>query len=115
VVAVSWLADPALRAAFAYAVAWFLLFGGVRPVVELARTRTRAVRLPPGRRLGTGLRSRPGPGMSDADQLAWLTRVPAGVWVSLFALVAIAAVVFGARLLIPWPAHVPSLRSLSGK
>ena len=53
--------------------------------------------------------------MSDADQLAWLTRVPAGVWVSLFALVAIAAVVFGARLLIPWPAHLPSLRSLSGK
>ena len=53
-VAVSWLADPALRAAFAYAVAWFLLFGGVRPVVELARTRTRAVRLPPGRRLATG-------------------------------------------------------------
>src|SRR3984885_4795460 len=50
VVAVSWLADPALRAAFAYAVAWFLLFGGVRPVVELARTRTRAVRLPAGRR-----------------------------------------------------------------
>ncbi len=82
VVAVSWLADPALRAAFAYAVAWFLLFGGVRPVVELARTRTRAVRLPPGRRLAAG---RPGPGMSDADQLAWLTRVPAGLWVSLFA------------------------------
>ena len=112
VVAVSWLADPALRAAFGYAVAWFLLFGGVRPVVELARTRTRAVRLPPGRRLATG---RPGPGMSDADQLAWLTRVPAGVWVSLFALVAIAAVVLGARLLIPWPTHLPSVRSLSGK
>src|SRR3984885_8690617 len=112
VVAVSWLADPALRAAFAYAVAWFLLFGGVRPVVELARTRTRAVRLPPGRRLATG---RPGPGMSDADQLAWLTRVPAGVWMSLFALVAIGAVVLGARLLVPWPAHLPSLRWLSGK
>lgn len=109
-VAVIWLADPALRAAFAYAVAWFLLFGGVRPVAELARTRTRAVRLPPGRRLASG---RPGPGMSDADQLAWLTRVPAGAWVALFALVAIAAVVLGARLLIPWPTHLPSLRSLS--
>jgi hypothetical protein len=115
VVAVSWLADPALRAAFAYAVAWFLLFGGVRPVVELARTRTRAVRMQPGRRLGTGLRTRPGPGMSDADQLAWLTRVPAGLWVSLFAVVAIGAVVLGARLLIPWPTHLPALRSLSGK
>jgi hypothetical protein len=53
--------------------------------------------------------------MSDADQLAWLTRVPAGVWVSLFALVAIAAVALGARLLIPWPTHLPSVRSLSGK
>ena len=108
---VIWLADPALRAAFAYAAAWFLLFGGVRPVVELARTRTRAVRLPPGRRLPTG---RSGPGMSDADQLAWLTRVPAGVWVGLFALVAVGAVVLGARLLVPWPTHLPTLRSLSG-
>src|SRR3984957_11561411 len=110
--AVIWLAGPALRAAFAYAVAWFLLFGGVRPVVGLAGTRTRAGGLPRGRRLATG---RPGPGMSDADQLAWLTRVPAGVWVSLFALVAIGAVVLGARLLVPWPVHLPSLRSLSGK
>jgi len=53
--------------------------------------------------------------MSDADQLAWLTRVPAGAWVALFALVAVGAVVLGARLLIPWPAHLPALRSLSGK
>ena len=110
--AVIWFADPALRAAFAYAAAWFLLVGGVRPVAELARTRNRAVRLPAGRRLAAGRQRQ---GMSDADQLAWLTRVPAGVWVSLFALVAIAAVVLGARLLIPWPTHVPSLRSLSGK
>ena len=110
--AVIWLADPALRAAFAYAVAWFLLFGGVRPVVELARTRTRAVRLPPGRRLAAG---RPGPGMSDADQLAWLTRVPAGVWVALFALVAVGALVLGARLLVPWPVHLPSPPFSSGK
>jgi hypothetical protein len=101
--AVTWLADPALRAAFAYAVAWFLLFGGVRPVAELARTRTKAVRLPPGRRLASG---RPGQGMSDADQLARLTRVPAGVWVTLFALVAVGALVLGARLLIPWPTHL---------
>jgi len=53
--------------------------------------------------------------MSDADKLAWLTRVTPGVWVSLFALVAIGAVVLGARLLVPWPTHLPSLRSLSGK
>ena len=69
------------------------------------------MRLPPGRRLAAG---RAGPGMSDADQLAWLTRVPAGVWVALFALVAIGAVVLGARLLIPWPTHLAPPRSLSG-
>ena len=109
--AVVWFTGPAPRAAFAYAIAWFLLFGGVRPVVELARTRSKAVRFPPGYRLAAG---RVGPGMSDADQLAFLTRVPAGVWVSLFALVSIAAVVAGARLLIPWPAHLPSLHSVSG-
>jgi hypothetical protein len=106
--AVIWLAAPALRAAFAYAVAWFLLFGGVRPVVELARTRSRAVRLPPGRRLASG---RSGAGVSDADQLAWLTRLPAGLWVTLFALVAAGALILGARLLIPWPVHLPSLPS----
>lgn len=110
--AVIWFASPALRAAFAYAVAWFLLFGGVRPVVELARTRTRAVRLPAGRRLASG---RTGPGMSDADQLAFLTRVPAGAWVTLFALVAIVAVLAGARLIVPWPAHLPALPGLGGK
>jgi hypothetical protein len=118
--AVIWLAGPALRAVFAYAVAWFLLFGGVRPVAELARTRNRAARLPygpprggaPGRRPAP---SRPGPAMSDADQLAWLTRVPAGAWVALFALVAAGAVVLGARLLIPWPAHLAPLHLLTGK
>jgi hypothetical protein len=103
--AVIWLAGPVLRAAFACAAAWFLLFGGVRPVMELARTRTRPVRVPVGRRLAVGR-----PGNSDADQLAVLTRVPAGVWVAFFALVAIAALAAGARLLIPWPA----LHSLSG-
>lgn len=103
-VAVVWLAGPALRAAFAYAAAWFLLFGGVRPVAELARTRTRPPRRPAGRRGPAGRL-----GASDADQLAVLTRVPAGVWVGFFALVAIAAVALGARLLIPWSAlHFPS-------
>jgi hypothetical protein len=110
--AVIWLAAPALRGAFGYGVAWFLLFGGVRPVAELARTRNRAVRFPPGRRLASG---RPGPGMSDADQLAFLTRIPAGAWLTLFALVALAAVLLGARLLIPWPAHLTPLGSLGGK
>jgi hypothetical protein len=98
--AVIWLAGPAPRAAFAYAVAWFLLFGGMRPVVELARTR----RMPPRPAAGGRPAGRRPAGvrrvMSDADQLAWLTRVPAGVWVAFFALVAAGALVLGARLLI---------------
>lgn len=109
---VSWVAQPTLRAALGYAAAWFLLFGGVRPVAELARTRSRALRLPPGRRLAAGRR---GQGMSDADQLAWLTRLPAGLWVTLFALVAVGAVIAGARLLIPWPPQLPGLHSLTGR
>jgi len=105
------LAGPALRAAFAYAVAWFLLFGGLRPIAELARTRSRPVPLPPGRRLAGG---RPGAGTSDADQLAVLTGMPAGLWVALFALVAAGALLLGARLLVPWPAHLPSLHLPAG-
>jgi hypothetical protein len=114
--AVIWLAGPVLRGAFAYAAAWFLLFGGVRPVVELARTRAQPVRPLAGRRLPEGrpAAGRGGRAMSDADQLAWLTRVPAGVWVAFFALFAVVALAFGARLLIPWPPHLPALHSLSG-
>ncbi|HVT68593.1 MAG TPA: M50 family metallopeptidase [Trebonia sp.] len=97
--AVAWLAAPAVRAAFAYGLAWFLLLGGVRPVMELARTRPRPARLPPGTRLAAG-RGRAA-GTSDADQLAALTGVPRGVWVTLFALVAVGALVLGARLLVP--------------
>jgi len=78
-------------------VAWFLLFGGLRPVVELARSQRRD------RRRWRG-------GVSDADQLARLTGAPAGVWVTLFALVALVAIIVGARLLVPASVHVPSLR-----
>jgi len=110
--AVIWLASPALRAAFAYGVVWFLLFGGMRPVVELARTRTRGVPLPPGRRLAAG---RAGTGMSDADQLAALTRIPGGLWVMVFARVALCALALGARLLVPGPVHLPALSSVHRK
>jgi hypothetical protein len=54
--------------------AWFLLIGGIRPVLELQHSRRR------------GRASR-----SDADQLAALTGVPGGAWVALFALVALGA------------------------
>jgi hypothetical protein len=110
--AVIWLAAPALRGAFGYGVAWFLLFGGVRPVAELARTRRRAKRWSPGPRMASGHTQA---AASDADQLAWLTGVPGGLWVFLFALVATGALILGARLLIPWPAHLLPVRLLSGR
>ncbi|MEU8253905.1 M50 family metallopeptidase [Micromonospora inaquosa] len=82
VFAVSWYATPQVQAAFAYAGVWFLLLGGVRPVVELQRLRSRG-RMP----------------ASDADQLAGLTPFPAFFWVSVFALVNLAALIAGALLL----------------
>ena len=97
VFAVTWLAAASVQAAFGYGAAWFLLFGGVRPVAELYRSRSRS------RRRGRPL-------WSDADALARLTGVPGGVWVAVFGLVAVAALVVGARLLIPGPLHVPRLR-----
>jgi hypothetical protein len=84
VLAVSWLASAAVQAGFGYLTAWFLLFGGLRPVLELPRRR----------RAGRA-------GTSDADQLARLTGVPSGLWVTLFALVTVAALIVGARLLVP--------------
>ena len=82
VVAVSWYASPQVQAAFAYAGVWFLLIGGVRPVGELRRLRSRG-RMPD----------------SDADQLARLTRVPAAFWVFLFGLVSVAVLVTGTFML----------------
>ncbi|MBQ1074520.1 M50 family metallopeptidase [Micromonospora sp. C31] len=82
VLAVSWYASPQVQAAFAYAGVWFLLLGGVRPVVELQRLRSRG-RMP----------------ASDADQLAGLTPLPAFFWVTVFALVNLVALGAGALLL----------------
>jgi hypothetical protein len=96
VFAVSYYATAVVQGGFAYLAAWFLLFGGVRPVVELAR--------------GTlGRRQRWTRG-SDADQLARLTGAPAGLWVTLFVLVSLAALVIGAVLLLPpgWHPGLPS-------
>jgi hypothetical protein len=82
VFAVSWYASPQVQAAFAYAGVWFLLIGGVRPVGELQRLRSRG-RMPE----------------SDADQLAHITHVPAIFWVGVFGLVNIAVLVIGAFML----------------
>lgn len=110
VVTVTWLATPLVQAAFGYAAAWFLLLGGVRPVVELQRSRRRA-------RRSYGRPVRPGAVVwqgrapqSDADQLAGLTGVPGGAWVALFLLVAFAALALGAWLLVPGPLSVPRIR-----
>ena len=84
VFAVSWYATTDIQAVFGYVIAWFLLLGGVRPVFELQRKRWRG-RAPD----------------SDADQLAKITGVPGGLWVTLFALVSIASLVIGASLLLP--------------
>jgi Peptidase M50B-like len=76
-------ASALVQAGFGYAMTWFLLLGGVRPVIELQRERRRR-------------RSR----RSDADQLARLTRMPGGAWVTIFGLVAVAALAVSARWLV---------------
>ena len=78
----SYWAPAEIQTLVAYLLAWFLLLGGIRPVLELARTR-RATRI----------------GTSDADQLARLTGLPAGVWVVLFLAGAVVLAGLGVRLL----------------
>ncbi|HEX3731819.1 MAG TPA: M50 family metallopeptidase [Mycobacteriales bacterium] len=69
---------------FAYFATWFLLLGGVRPVIELQRKR----------HWGEAHDS-------DADQLARLTRVPGLLWVLLFAAVCIGCLGVGLGTLLP--------------
>jgi Peptidase M50B-like len=83
VAVVLWRASVLGEYAFGYALAWFLLFGSVRPVVELQRTRRRGPR-----------------GRTDADQLAVLTGVPAWLWVGVFGLVALGSLAIGALWLM---------------
>ncbi|NEB81815.1 M50 family metallopeptidase [Streptomyces sp. SID14478] len=82
-VLVSWLAGPQIQAAFAYAVVWFLLLGGVRPAFELQSKRRRG-----------------GAGDSDADQLSRLTHVPAGMWFFFFHAVSLCSLLGGGRWLL---------------
>lgn len=82
-VAVSWVAGPQVQAAFAYAVVWFLLLGGVPPAFELQAKRRRG-----------------GAGDSDADQLSRLTHVPAGLWLFMFHVVSVCALLGGGRWLL---------------
>lgn len=78
------LAPIGIQAGFAYLETWFLLLGGTRPVFELAKRR-RQGRAP----------------WSDADQLARLTRVPGGLWVTVFALIALGALAVSVGMLVP--------------
>ncbi|MET8812224.1 M50 family metallopeptidase [Streptomyces sp. NPDC004549] len=80
---ISWLADSQVQAAFAYAVVWFLLLGGVRPPFELQAKR----------RHGEA-------GDSDADQLSRLTHVPAGLWLFLFHAVSLCSLIGGGGWLL---------------
>ena len=82
-VAVAGWAPVAWQGPAAYLLTWFLLLAGPRPVVELQTARHR--RLAPA---------------SDADQLAGLTRVPGLVWVTVFLVLTVAALLAGAYLLI---------------
>ncbi|MGW4028017.1 M50 family metallopeptidase [Streptomyces sp. NPDC004838] len=82
-VLVSWLADPEVQAAFAYAAVWFLLLGGVRPVFELQAKRRHG-----------------GAPDSDADQLARLTHVPPAMWLFLFHAMSLCSLIGGGRWLL---------------
>ena len=83
IVAVLWQGSSLIEAALGYAMTWFLLIGGARPVLELQR----------------GRRRRPGDS-NDADHLARLTGVPGSVWVGVFGLVALGALALGAWWLL---------------
>lgn len=77
-----WAPDD-LRAAFAFALAWFLLLAGPRPVIELQQKRRRG-RAP----------------TSDADQLARLTGLPGLFWVSAFLVFTLGTAAGGGFLLL---------------
>ena len=83
VFAATWWLPADGQAAFAAVGTWFLLLAAPKTVVELQRGRRR--------------RSAPD---SDADQLARLTGLPAAVWVALFLVVDVGALVLGGSWLL---------------
>ncbi|AOS64349.1 M50 family metallopeptidase [Actinoalloteichus hymeniacidonis] len=83
---VSWFAPESIQVTFGYAFSWFLLFGGVRPVMEIG-----------GHRRSSGARD------SDPDQLARLAGGTALVWTAFFFLVAVGCLAFGGFLLLSSP------------
>lgn len=85
--AISWFASPAVQALCCALLSWFLLFGAIRPVVELA-----------------GKRRRGAASNSDADQLAGLTGLAGSVWLFFWFVFGVAALLVAARWLLDLPA-----------
>jgi hypothetical protein len=81
---VSWYSPAPLQSGLAYVLTWTLLFAAPKPVLELISQQ----------RQGRAAQS-------DADQLARLTHVPAGLWAAGFLVINCAGLVFGAVLLLP--------------
>jgi Peptidase M50B-like len=81
---VSWYLPATMQSGMAYVLTWTLLFAAPKAVVELMRQR-RGGQAP----------------HSDADQLARLTRVPAGLWACGFLVVNCIGLMLGALLLLP--------------
>lgn len=86
--ALSWFAPADTQAAFGYFAVCFLLVAAPRPVAEL---------------VGMRRRMRSEGGDSDADQLGRITGVPAGLWLTLFGLLTLAAAFGGGYWLLPVP------------
>ena len=84
VAALSWLASGTVISVAAYLMVWGLLFIAPRAVIDLQRSRRR----------------QRGRSDSDADQLARLTRMPAGLWVAIFWLITAVCLVAGGWLLL---------------
>lgn len=84
VAVLSWTASGEVLSIAAYLMVWSLLLVAPRAVLALQRSRRR-------QRSGT---------QSDADQLARLTRLPAGFWIAVFWLICIACLLGGGWLLL---------------
>jgi hypothetical protein len=81
---VSWYLPATLQSGLAYVLTWTLLLASPKPVLELIRQR----------RAGRA-------SLSDADQLAELTRVPGSLWAGGFLVANCAGLILGAVLLLP--------------
>lgn len=94
VASLTWVAVPAVVQSAGHLVVLSLLLAAPRSVAELHRARRRPRTSPVQSGVGGGP-------VSDADQLARLTRIPALVWTAVFWVATLACLALGAWLL--WP------------